>query len=260
MHRHDPLPPKKTGSPRSTDIPRRSSGFGIKKLIGAGGLLTLFLMALYLFGLFVMVISLNFRDPNSSAFMRATLIDLQKETPQASLQHQWVPYADISDNLKRAVVASEDANFFSHSGVEWDAIRQAWHYNREQAGQGKARRRGGSTITQQLAKNLFLSSRRSYLRKTQELLLTYMLEAVLSKQRILELYLNLAQWGRHTFGAQAAAQRYFKVPAGKLTASQAARLAVMLPNPATYERQLNSAYLNSRTATIVQRQRLIRLP
>ena len=223
-------------------------------------LLAVFAFLLYQFGLFVMVVWLCFYDPNSSSFMKATRSELKRENPDAVLKHQWVPYDQIHTNLKRAVVASEDANFVAHGGVEWQAIKSAWQYNMRQAEQGASRVRGGSTITQQLAKNLFLSGSRSYWRKGQELLLAYMIEAVMSKQRILELYLNLAQWGTDVFGAQAAAAHYYRSSAAKLNSAQAARLAAMLPNPAYYDKRGDTSYLRSRTATIQKRMRLVEIP
>ncbi|MAK55496.1 MAG: monofunctional biosynthetic peptidoglycan transglycosylase [Pusillimonas sp.] len=230
------------------------------KLISIALLTVIFAFLLYQFGLFVMVIWLKFHNPNTSAFMRNTLTQLQAEQTDAQIIHKWVPYDKISTNLKRAVVASEDSNFINHHGVEWEAIRRAWEYNLRMAESGSERVRGGSTITQQLAKNLFLSSDRSYWRKAQELLLTFMLEAVLSKQRILELYLNIAQWGKNVFGAQAAAEHYFKRNAEQLTATQSARMAAMLPNPVYYDKRGNTRYLQSRTRTLLQRMRLVEVP
>jgi len=199
-------------------------------------------------------------NPSSSAFMRAAIKDLRRDDPTASIVHQWVDYTDISPNLVRAVIASEDANFLQHNGVEWDAIRDAWAYNRAQADQGSSRRRGGSTITQQLAKNLFLSPKRSYARKAQELFLAYLIELVMSKERIIELYLNVAQWGQRHFGAEAAAQRYFQRSAANLGPQQAAQLAVMLPNPRYYDTHGVTPYLRQRTQTIAQRMRLVSAP
>lgn len=215
---------------------------------------------LYLFGLLVMVLWLAIKNPGSSSVMNETLAALRADDPGAQLIHQWVDYDAISPNLKRAVIASEDANFFDHSGVEWDAIRKAWEYNQRQAEKGTDKRRGGSTISQQLAKNLFLSNSRSYLRKAKELAITYMLELVLSKKRILELYLNVAQWGTNVFGAEAAAHHYFKTSAGRLSAAQAARLAAMLPNPAFYDTHGATNYLKSRAYTVQQRMQHIQLP
>lgn len=215
---------------------------------------------LYLFGLFVMVLWLSIKNPNSSAFMKATLNELKATDPDASIKFQWVAYDQISNNLKRAVVASEDSKFLEHEGVEWDAIRKAWEYNQKQAERGKSKRRGGSTITQQLAKNLFLSESRTYLRKGKELALAYMIELVMSKERILELYLNIAQWGVDVFGAEAAARHYFKTSAGRLSQYQSARLASMLPRPGYYDKHRNTSYLNSRTSTIQKRMRLVAIP
>ncbi|NGM85722.1 monofunctional biosynthetic peptidoglycan transglycosylase [Parapusillimonas sp. SGNA-6] len=230
------------------------------KVVGVTFLFGLVLFLLYQFGLLVMVLWLNFRNPGSTAFMDATLSQLRTTNPDAGIKYQWVPYDHINNTLKRAVVASEDSRFLDHQGVEWDAIRKAWEYNQRQEARGKTRRRGGSTITQQLAKNLFLSSSRSYLRKAQELVLAYMIEYVMTKRRILELYLNVAQWGTDVFGAEAAARHYFKVSASRLSAAQAAQLAAMLPNPAYYDEKGKTSYLRARSGTIQKRMRLVDIP
>ena len=215
---------------------------------------------LYQVGLLGMVVWFNFRNPSNTPVMQDTLNALRADDPDARLSHEWVPYDHISPNLKRAVIASEDSGFVDHDGVEWDAIRKAWSYNQRQAELGRTRRRGGSTITQQLAKNLFLSNSRNYLRKGQELILTYMIECVMSKRRILELYLNIAQWGTATFGAQAAARHYFRTDAARLSAAQAARLAAMLPNPAYYDQHGATAYLQSHAATVRARMSQVAIP
>jgi monofunctional biosynthetic peptidoglycan transglycosylase len=230
------------------------------KVVGVTFLFGLVLFLLYQFGLLVMVLWLNFRNPGSTAFMDATLSQLRTTNPDAGIKYQWVPYDHINNTLKRAVVASEDSRFLDHQGVEWDAIRKAWEYNQRQEARGKTRRRGGSTITQQLAKNLFLSSSRSYLRKAQELVLAYMIEYVMTKRRILELYLNVAQWGTDVFGAEAAARHYFKVSASRLSAAQAAQLAAMLPNPAYYDEKGKTSYLRARSGTIQKRMHLVDIP
>jgi monofunctional glycosyltransferase len=229
--------------------------------------------------------------PQSTAFMRseAWRIAEQRLDGEGNWQWsaEWVPYDKISPNLKRAVMASEDAGFTSHGGVDWDAIQAAWEKNEkrqaiaERAAARRAEREarlaarakkaptsnaapsaanskpvkvvGGSTITQQLAKNLLLSGERSLLRKGQELVLTLMLEGLLSKQRILEIYLNSVEWGNGVFGAEAAAQRYFKKSASQLSPREAARLAVMLPSPKFFETRQGSAYLTRRTNVIVAR-------
>ena len=227
------------------------------KLILSAALFGFFLLLLYQFGMFVMVLWLNFKNPSSSAFMDSAKASAANG---ANISYQWIPYDQISNHLKSAVITAEDAKFMSHGGVEWEAIKSAWEYNRQQASSGTTKRRGGSTITQQLAKNLFLSEKRSYLRKLQELVLAYMIELVMSKKRILELYLNIAQWGETTFGAQAAARHYFKTNAGQLSARQAANLAAMLPNPSFYDKNRSTRYLNSRTATIQQRMRQVTIP
>jgi monofunctional biosynthetic peptidoglycan transglycosylase len=215
---------------------------------------------LYEAGLFGMVVWFKYRNPGNTAVMAETLDDLRRANPRAQLSYQWVPYGQISTQLKRAVIASEDSGFVEHDGVEWDAIRKAWRYNRHEADLGRSKRRGGSTITQQLAKNLFLSNSRNYLRKGQELILTYMIEAVMSKRRILELYLNVAQWGASTFGAQAAARHWFHTDASRLSSVQAALLASMLPNPDYYDRNGQTAWLRGHAATIRARMPLVEIP
>ncbi len=195
-------------------------------------------------------------NPTSTAFMRAQLSLLQEKNPKAQLQQQWVPYNRISNHLKRAIIAAEDANFAEHEGVDWEALQKAYEKN---AKKGKVVS-GGSTITQQLAKNLFLSGQRSYARKAQEMIITYMLEMVMDKRRIFEIYLNVVEWGNGVFGCEAAARRYYGVPAAGLGQQDAARLAVMLPNPRYYGRHLDSNYLGRRTALIMQRMNSADLP
>jgi monofunctional glycosyltransferase len=188
----------------------------------------------------------KYNPPSSTSFMRAQETKIREKDPKAQLRYQFVPYAKISDHLKRAVISAEDANFAEHEGVDWDAIERAYEQNRNR---GKVIR-GGSTITMQLAKNLFLSGERSYWRKGQEVIITYMLENILDKQRILELYLNVAEWGVGVFGAEAAAKHYFKMSALQLGPSASAKLAVMLPNPRFYDGQRDNRYLLRRAALI----------
>lgn len=172
-------------------------------------------------------------DPGSTSFMAIRLAELREQDPQAQLKRQWVPYARISPHLKRAVVAAEDDRFVDHDGFDWEGIQRAMEKNQKK-GHAVA---GGSTISQQLAKNLFLSPSRSYLRKAQEAVITVMIEALWDKRRILEVYLNSVEWGNGIFGAEAAARRYYGIPAAQLAPAQAAHLAVMLPNPRKYEKR-----------------------
>ena len=211
-------------------------------------------------------------DPQSTAFERSEAWRVATETGSLRWRQEWVPYERISNNLKRAVIASEDDGFSQHDGVDWDALEKAWARNakaeqraEQRLSQGKVSTKppkvvGGSTITQQLAKNLFLSGERTLLRKGQEFVLTMLLEHLLSKQRILEIYLNSVEWGEGVFGAEAAAQHYFRKPASKLSAYEAARLAVMLPRPKFFEKTPNSSYLSSRANTIVARMPDAQLP
>src|SRR5471032_1824919 len=198
----------------------------------------------------------NTVNPQSTAFMRSDAWTLPKERPGVSLQHTWVPYDQISHNLKRAIIASEDANFVNNNGYETDAILQAWEKN-------KARGKivaGGSTISQQLARNLFLSREKSYVRKAQELVITSMLELWMDKERIFEIYLNSVEWGNGVYGAEAAAHYYYKTSASKLSAWQSARLAVMLPRPKYFDEHRGSAYLSQRAGVITRRMGAAELP
>jgi monofunctional biosynthetic peptidoglycan transglycosylase len=205
---------------------------------------------------FMMICWWTVFNPSSTSMMRTQMSALQEKNPKAKLRHEWVPYARISNNLKRAVIASEDANFNEHDGVDWEALQKAYEKNtRRHKVVG-----GGSTITQQLAKNLFLSGSRSYVRKAQEMVIAFMLETVMSKERILEIYLNVVEFGRGVFGAEAAARYYFKTSAAGLGTAQAAKLAVMLPNPRYYDRHRDTRYLGRRTSTILIRMNSADLP
>jgi monofunctional glycosyltransferase len=190
-------------------------------------------------------------NPSTTAFM-----DRYLERPGAKLRHTWVSYGRISEHLKRAVIAAEDAKFLDHEGFDWEAITKAIQKN-ESRGKVVA---GASTITQQLAKNLFLSGSRSWLRKGQEAAITWMMERTLSKRRILEIYLNVAEWGEGIFGAEAAARHHFGVPAAALTPEQAAWLAAILPSPKRYERGRRTPYVDGRMVTISSRMGYAQIP
>lgn len=195
-------------------------------------------------------------NPSMTSFMRQQQAALQEKNPKANIQQQWVPYNRISNNLKRAIIASEDANFSEHEGVDWEAMQKAYEKNNKK----KKVVSGGSTITQQLAKNLFLSGSRSYLRKGEELIITFMLESLMDKERIFEIYLNVVEFGTGTFGAEAAARHYYGVSAANLSAVQAAKLAVMLPNPRYFDKHRDSNYLARRTGVILRRMGSADLP
>ena len=198
----------------------------------------------------------NYVNPRSTAYMRSDAWRLSRERPDLSMQHTWVPYEQISRNLKRAIIASEDANFVTNNGYETDAILQAWERNKSK---GKIVR-GGSTITQQLARNLFLSREKSYIRKGQELIVTWMLETLMDKERIFEIYLNSVEWGNGVYGAEAAARYYYKTSASQLSVAQSARLAVMLPRPRYFDEHREGAYLAQRSRVIARRMGAAELP
>lgn len=234
---------------------------------------------LYFAGRIALMVAL---DPQSTAFQRSEIYRVASEKGGLPWRQHWVPYSAMSDHLKKAVITSEDATFVEHEGVDLEALEKAWEKNTraEQRAEQNASRLasrtapagsntvtarapkiiGGSTITQQLAKNLFLSGERTLMRKGQELLLTLLLEAMLSKQRILEIYLNNVEWGEGVFGAEAAAQHYYRKPAARLSATEAARLAVMLPRPKYFETRPGSGYLASRAATIAARMGAVEVP
>ena len=195
-------------------------------------------------------------NPSSTAFMDARLERLRDKNPRVVLQFHWVSYQRVSVNLKRAVVVAEDAKFLDHEGFDWEGIRSAYERNRQK---GKVVA-GGSTISQQLAKNLFLSGERTWWRKAQEAVITIMLEAVMSKRRILEIYLNVIEWGNGVFGAEAAAQYHFGVSAGELTAAQAAQLAAMVPSPRRYKPGTETPYLLKQAEIIQSRMGAAGLP
>jgi monofunctional glycosyltransferase len=221
----------------------------IRGLVWRGGLVVLGLFLLYFAWIFLHVVWWNFVNPSSSAFMVERLETMQEKNPKAKLKHEWVAYEKISLNLKRALVAAEDANFMEHAGFDWDAIQRAYERNRQR---GKVVA-GGSTISQQLAKNLFLSPQRSALRKLEEAFITLIIETVMSKERIFEIYLNIIEWGNGVFGCEAAARYYFKTSAARLDAYEAAKLAAMVPNPRYYDRNRNTDYLGRKTNLILGR-------
>ena len=261
--------------------------------------LGLLILATFLLQLFfgVRIAAMLVIDPQSTAFERSEAWRVSTEKGSLHWRQQWTPYDKISNHLKRAVIASEDDGFANHDGVDWNALEKAWQKNakaEEQAAKAQAALQaqqarnasknpgkttaapakvapspkptkppkvvGGSTITQQLAKNLFLSGERTLLRKGQEFVLTLLLETLLSKQRILEIYLNSVEWGEGVFGAEAAAQHYFRKPAAQLSAYEAARLAVMLPRPKYFEKLPNSSYVAGRAAVIERRMEGAELP
>ncbi len=195
-------------------------------------------------------------DPQDTAFMEARLAQLRGRDPQAKLAHTWLPYDRISASLKRAVVVAEDSRFVDHEGFDWDAIEKAREKNRRK---GKVVA-GGSTISQQLAKNLFLSGERTPWRKGQEALITVMIEHSMDKRRILEIYLNVIEWGDGIFGAEAAARHYYGVGASALSPGEAARLAAIVPNPRFYDRNRNTSFLARKTQMILARMPAAELP
>lgn len=218
--------------------------------------LLIVLLALYQGYIFLKIWYWVDHNPASSAFMDTRRSILQKKSPQSQIQYQWTPYEHISINLKRALIAAEDAKFTDHEGFDWEGIQKAYEKN---VRKGKIVA-GGSTISQQLAKNLFLSSQKTPWRKIQEAVITLMLEKMMSKRRILEIYMNVIEWGEGVFGAEAAAQHYFGISAKNLSPEQAAKLAAMAPKPRFYETRLQSRGLQRRMYRILARMPAANVP
>ena len=243
----------------------------MKKLLRLAGLLVVSLIALQFFFL-MKIFLMHVISPQSTSFQRSEAWRIVLSQGELPWRQSWVNYADMSPSIKQAVIASEDGDFINHDGVEWDAIESAWNKNAKAQERALQRSKkiqykppnvakverpvkiiGGSTITQQLAKNLFLAGERNFLRKGQEYVITQFLEFTLSKRQILTIYLNNVEWGEGVFGAEAAAQHYFSKPAKQLSIYESARLAVMLPRPKYFESQSDSTYLSSRASSIVAR-------
>ncbi|MFG6465478.1 monofunctional biosynthetic peptidoglycan transglycosylase [Roseateles sp. BYS87W] len=212
------------------------------------------------------ILAMRWLAPQSTTFQRSEALRLVRDQHQLAWSQTWVDDSQLPITLKRAVIASEDDSFATHGGVDWEALQSAWKKNERAQARAEARGKttakvvGGSTISQQLAKNLFLSGERTLLRKGQELVLTLMLEGLLDKRRLLEIYLNHVEWGEGLFGAQAAARHYFRTDAARLGTFEAARLAVMLPAPKRFERQPASPYVLGRAAVIAARMPSAQLP
>jgi monofunctional biosynthetic peptidoglycan transglycosylase len=239
-------------------------------------LCALALLALQLYFV-IRIASMAVVAPQSTAFQRSEAYRIATEKGRLPWSQQWVGYNQLGDNIKRAVIASEDDGFSNHDGVDWEALEKAWAKNAKAVERVEKRKSastapavaaavkpakvvGGSTITQQLAKNLFLSGERTLVRKGQEFVLTILLEQLLTKERILEIYLNSVEWGEGVFGAEAAAQHYYRKSASRLSAYEAAHLAVMLPRPKYFEKLPNSGYLSSRAGVIAGRMGDTQLP
>lgn len=212
--------------------------------------------ATYEFWFFAQVLYWVDHNPSTTRVMEDRLEALRQKKPNAVLEQTWANYEHISVYLKRAIIIAEDAKFTDHEGFDWEGIQRAMEKNQRR---GKIVA-GGSTITQQLAKNLFLSGKRSFARKAQEAILTAMIEVAMGKRRIFEIYLNVAEWGDHVFGAEAAARYYFGADAASLQPEQAARLAAMLPRPQYYDRNRDSAYLASYSESILEQMFAAQIP
>ena len=214
------------------------------------------LFVAYQFWILLHILLWTVINPSESAFMETRLEHLQEKDEKATLRHQWVNYNKISIHIKQAVIAAEDAKFIDHEGFDWEGIEKAYEKNKRR----KKIVAGGSTISQQLAKNLFLSNQRTPWRKIEETIITLMLETILSKQRILEIYLNVIEWGNNVYGIEAASLHYFSVHASEVSSFQSAKLASMIPNPKYYERHQDTSGLIERSGIILSRMNAVQVP
>ncbi|MDC8446262.1 MAG: monofunctional biosynthetic peptidoglycan transglycosylase [Nitrosomonas sp.] len=247
---------KKTSTRKTAHNNIGYSGISIGRWFLKLSLLAIYVIFVYQLWLLFHVLYWKHNNPQSTAFMERQLEILRADHAGATLHHQWIPYQHISDEIKRAVVAAEDSQFLQHSGFDYDAIWNAFQKNLAQGGITA----GGSTISQQLAKNLFLSDNKSFLRKAQEAMITVMLEQVMSKQRILEIYLNVIEWGNGVFGVEAAAQHYFSRSATTLAPHQAALLAAMIPRPRYYDDNRDSLHLLKKRDILLKRAHSAKIP
>lgn len=225
--------------------------------------------------MFTRIQKLETQNPVSTSLIEARATEATSQGKEARRYQVWVPLGGISPHLQRAVIAGEDSNFLSHGGFDYKAIQKAWDEAlRDSAREARKEgenddwlpnipefKRGASTISQQLTKNLYLSSRRSFFRKGQEAILTTFVENSLTKRRILEIYLNVIEWGDGVYGAEAASQYYFHKPASSLTANQAAFLSAMIPNPRTvFNPRVNPRRVARRQRVILRGMPHVRLP
>lgn len=224
--------------------------------IKRGAAAAVLLLLLYQLWLLGWVLWWSWANPGHTRFMEIRQEELLLKDPKAALQKQWMDYDRISGHLKRAIIAAEDAKFVDHEGFDWEGIQKALEKNQKK---GKIVA-GGSTISQQLAKNLFLTPTKTPWRKAEEAVITLMLENLWSKRRIFEVYLNVVEWGNGVFGAEAAARHYYGIPAAQLSPEQAAKLAAMLPNPRYYDRNRNAPGLMKKTGIILVRMPAAELP
>ena len=215
------------------------------------------------------------QNPATTSLIEARNRETRRKGSEPKRYQIWVPLERISPNLQRAVIAGEDSNFATHNGFDYEAIQRAWeHANKEAEKEAKQTgeddswlpnlpdfKRGASTISQQLVKNLYLSSERSFMRKGQEAIITYFMERNLSKKRILEVYLNVIEWGDGIYGAEAASQYYFHKPAANLNAREAAFLSAMIPNPRTvFNPRVNPKRVARRQRIIMRGMPSVKMP
>src|SRR5215213_5538154 len=250
------------------------------RFIKKGALVVLALVTLFIVYevvTFPRVAELRSKNPETTSMIETRLKEAREEGREPKRVQQWVPLSRISPNLQRAVLAGEDSNFVAHNGFDYEAIQRAWdegskvsEKEAKQEGDDDPSdwipdlskfKRGGSTVSQQLAKNLYLSSERTAARKVKEAAITYFLERSLSKCRILEIYLNVIEWGDGVYGAEAAAQNYFRKPAASLSPQEAAYLAAMIPSPLNvFNPQKNLRRVQRRQRVLLRGINSVRIP
>lgn len=228
----------------------------LRRWLGRLLIVGVLLIVLYQIWLLGCVLVWKWVDPGMTRFMAIRQSELHAKNPNAQLEYLWVPYHRISPHLKRALIAAEDAKFVDHEGFDWEGIQKAIEKNQKK---GKVVA-GGSTISQQLAKNLFLTPQRSFWRKGEEAVITLMIETLWDKRRILEVYLNVIEWGNGVFGAEAAARHYYGIAAAQLAPEQAAKLAGMVPNPRFYDRNRGAPGLARKADIILGRMPAAEVP
>lgn len=206
--------------------------------------------ATFFIGSIALVLLYRFVDPPVTPLMLIRPIEALSDGRLMWLDKEWIDIDDVDDDLLQSVIASEDARFFKHGGIDWEAVEAARKYNEKHAGE---KMRGASTITMQCARNVFLWQDRNYIRKALEAYFTYLIEFLWGKKRILEIYVNVIEWGDGIYGVDAAAQHYFNTSASKLSAQQAALLVAVLPNPRRWSPAEPTEYIRKRAATIRKR-------
>lgn len=203
------------------------------------------------------VVLYKYINPPFTPIMMIRSIEAITEGRNQQISRDWISYEAVSKNLIRAIIAAEDARFMSHNGIDWKAVEDSKNYNKRHKGRKK---RGASTITMQTAKNTFLNHSRNYIRKGFEAYFTYLIESIWDKRRIMEVYINVVEWGDGLYGAEAASKKFFGKSASDLSRNEAALLASVLPNPHRWSPAKPTNYINKRVGWIINRMGGVQIP